>query len=60
MSLGFEGSGSLTVEADNEGVEVKYGHMTINGGTFHITAGDDPLNVSEDGVGVLTMNDGYV
>ena len=60
VSLGFEGSGSLTVEADNEGVEVKYGHMTINGGTFHITAGDDPLNVSEDGVGVLTMNDGYV
>ena len=60
VSLGFEGTGSLTVEADNEGVEVKYGHMTINGGVFHITAGDDPLNVSEDGVGVLTMNDGYV
>ena len=59
-SLGFEGSGSLTVEADNEGVEVKFGHMTINGGVFHITAGDDPLNVSEDGVGVLTMNGGYV
>ena len=60
VSLGFEGSGSLTVEADNEGVEVKFGHMTINGGVFHITAGDDPLNVSEDGVGVLTMNGGYV
>ena len=60
VSLGFEGAGSLNVEADNEGVEVKFGHMTINGGVFRITAGDDPLNVSEDGVGVLTMNDGYV
>ena len=60
VSLGFEGTGSLIVDADNEGVEVKYGHLTINGGVFHITAGDDPLNVSEDGVGVLTMNDGYV
>ena len=60
VSLGFEGAGSLTVDADNEGVEVKYGHMTINGGVFDIQSGDDPLNVSEDGVGVLTMNDGYV
>ncbi len=60
VSLGFEGSGSLTVDADNEGVEVKFGHMTINGGVFDIQSGDDPLNVSEDGVGVLTMNDGYV
>lgn len=60
VSLGFEGSGRLTVEADNEGVEVKYGHLTINGGVFHITAGDDPLNVSEDGVGTLTVNAGYL
>ncbi|MBQ8654077.1 MAG: carbohydrate-binding domain-containing protein [Clostridia bacterium] len=60
VSLGFEGSGSLTVDADNEGVEVAGGHMTINGGVFHISACDDPLNVSEDGVGVLTVNDGYL
>ena len=60
ISLGFEGNGALTVEADNEGMECKYGHMTINGGVFHIHAADDPLNVSEDGVGVLTVNDGYV
>ncbi|MBQ7851068.1 MAG: carbohydrate-binding domain-containing protein, partial [Clostridia bacterium] len=60
VSLGFEGAGSLTVDADKEGVEVASGHLTINGGVFHIEAGDDPLNVSEDGVGVLTMNDGYV
>ncbi len=60
VSLGFEGDGKLTVDADNEGIEVKSGHMTINGGTFEIQAGDDPLNVSEDGVGVLTVNDGYL
>ena len=60
VSLGIEGDGSLTVDADNEGIEVKFGHMTINGGVMDIQSGDDPLNVSEDGVGVLTMNDGYV
>ena len=58
VSLGFEGEGSLTVDADREGIEVKYGHMTINGGVFDIRAGDDPLNVSEDGVGTLTVNGG--
>ena len=60
VSLGFEGSGSLTVDADNEGVEVAFGHLTINGGVFTIAACDDPLNVAEDGVGTLTINDGYV
>ena len=60
ISLGFEGGGSLTDNADNEGIEVKYGHMTINGGAFRIEAGDDPLNVSEDGIGTLTVNDGYL
>lgn len=60
VSLGFEGSGSLTVDADNEGVEVAFGHLTINGGVFSISACDDPLNVSEDGVGTLTVNDGYL
>jgi len=60
VSLGVEGSGSLTVDSDNEGVEVSKGHLTINSGTLHITACDDPLNVSEDGVGVLTINGGYV
>ena len=60
VSLGIEGGGNLVVDADNEGIEVKYGHMTINGGVLDIRSGDDPLNVSEDGVGVLTMNDGYV
>ena len=60
VSLGFEGNGKLTVDADNEGIEVKYGHMTINGGVFDIRAGDDPLNVSEDQVGTLTVNGGHL
>lgn len=60
VSLGIEGSGVLRVEADNEGIEVKTGHLTINGGKLNILASDDPINVSEDNVGVLTMNDGYV
>ena len=60
VSLGIEGTGSLTVDADNEGVEVALGHLTINGGALTIAACDDPLNVAEDGFGVLTMNDGYV
>ena len=60
ISLGFEGTGSLTVDADNEGIEVAFGHLTINGGVFHISACDDPINVAEDNVGVLTINDGYV
>ena len=60
VSLGFAGGGSLTVDADSEGIEVKYGHLTIDGGVLHIAACDDPVNVSEDGVGVLTFNDGYL
>ncbi|MBQ3079759.1 MAG: carbohydrate-binding domain-containing protein [Clostridia bacterium] len=60
VSLGFEGTGSLTVDADNEGIEVKFGHMTIHSGVFTIHACDDPLNVSEDGVGTLTVNGGYL
>lgn len=60
ISLGIEGNGALTVDADNEGIEVKTGHLTINGGNIRIASCDDPVNVSEDGVGVLTMNDGYL
>lgn len=60
ISLGFEGNGSLTVNGDNEGIEVKYGHLTFNGGNFIINAHDDPINASEDGVAVVTINDGYI
>lgn len=60
ISLGFEGKGSLIVNGDNEGIEVKHGHLTFNGGSFVINSHDDPLNASEDGVAVVTINDGYI
>ena len=60
ISLGFEGKGSLTVNGDNEGVEVKSGHLTFNGGNVVINSHDDPLNGSEDGYAVVTINDGYI
>lgn len=60
ISLGFEGSGNLTVNGDNEGIEVKYGHLTFNGGNITIHSNDDPINGSEDGVAVVTINDGYI
>ena len=60
ISIGFEGEGSLTVNGDNEGIEAKYGHLTFNGGNITINSQDDPLNVSEDGVAVVTINEGYI
>lgn len=60
VSLGFEGTGALEVIGDNEGIEVKYGHLTFNGGEIRVTANDDPVNASEDEVAVLTINDGYL
>ncbi|MDO4531995.1 MAG: carbohydrate-binding domain-containing protein, partial [Bacillota bacterium] len=60
ISLGFEGNGSLIVNGDNEGIEVKFGHLTFNGGNIEINSHDDPINGSEDGVAVVTINDGYI
>lgn len=60
VSIGFEGEGFLDVTGDNEGIEVKNGHMTFNGGNILVTSGDDPLNASEDEVSVITLNDGHL
>lgn len=60
ISLGFEGKGDLTVNGDNEGIEVKYGHLTFNGGNITIHSNDDPINSSEDGYAVVTINAGYI
>lgn len=58
VSIGFDGEGYLIVNGDNEGIEAKFGHMTFDGGNIIVTSGDDPLNASEDGVSVITVNDG--
>ena len=36
VSLAIDGSGFLAVTGDSEGIEVKYKHLTINGGTIHV------------------------
>lgn len=60
VSVGFVGEGYLNVNGDNEGIEAKLGHMTFDGGNIIVTSGDDPLNASEDGVSVITVNDGIL
>ncbi|MBQ3112411.1 MAG: carbohydrate-binding domain-containing protein [Firmicutes bacterium] len=60
VSLGFGGSGRLELAGDKEGIEVKFGHLTFDGGEYQITAMDDPIGASEDGVAVITFNNGEV
>ena len=60
VSLIIDGTGSMTVNGDTEGIEVKYKHLTINNGTLHIYSNDDPINGSEDGVAHITINGGYI
>ena len=54
---GEEGTGVLNINAENEGLDSEL-HLTINGGTINITAGNDGINTNEDGVSVTTVNGG--
>lgn len=54
-----EGTGTLAVNSDNEGIETSL-HLTINGGTITINSNDDAINANEDGVSVITINGGVV
>lgn len=60
ISLTIDGSGTLNVNSDNEGIEVKNKHLTINDGDIHIISCDDPINGSEDGVSHITINGGWI
>jgi len=60
VSLTIDGSGILNVDADNEGIEVKYKHLTINNGDIHVLSCDDPINGSEDGIAHITINGGWI
>ena len=55
----MKGNGQLNVEADNEGIETGM-HLMIDGGVFNIESSDDAFNASEDGISVITINDGEV
>ena len=59
VSLLIDGTGSLNVTGDKEGIESKM-HLTIHNGTIQIASRDDALNASEDGVSVITINDGII
>ena len=59
VSLILDGNGKATINADNEGIEVKL-HLTINGGNYEIISKDDGINANEDNVSVITRNDGTI
>jgi len=57
MSMNVSGSGSLTLFAENEGMDTEL-HLTIHGGNICIQSGNDGINTNEDGVSVTTINGG--
>ncbi len=52
-----EGTGSLSITAENEGLDSEL-HLTINGGQINIQAQNDGINTNEDNVSVTTVNGG--
>lgn len=56
---GEEGTGVLTINAENEGLDSEL-HLTINGGIININSGNDGINTNEDEVSVTTVNGGVI
>ncbi len=52
-------TGILNISSGYEGLNSEL-HLTLNGGNVNIFSQDDGINVNEDGVSVLTVNDGKV
>jgi hypothetical protein len=60
ISLTFEGTGTLNVEAlKKEGIESKM-NITINSGNINVSSLDDGINASADGKSVITINGGTI
>ncbi len=59
MSMNVGGSGTLELDADNEGLDSEL-HLTIQSGNIHIRSGNDGINTNEDGVSVTTINGGFL
>ena len=59
MSMNVFGPGTLTLHAENEGMDTEL-HLTINGGDITILSQNDGINTNEDEVSVTTINAGKV
>ncbi len=57
VSGGKKGTGKLTVNAENEGLDTEL-HLTLNGGNICINSGNDGINTNVDGISVTTVNGG--
>ena len=57
MSMKLDGTGSLRIEGDNEGLCSEL-HLTIDGGNLTIESGNDGINANADGESVITINGG--
>lgn len=57
MSMNVYGPGSLTLNAENEGLDTEL-HLTIYGGDITILSQNDGINTNEDGVSVTTVGGG--
>lgn len=60
VSLTLDGTGQLSVTGNNQEGIASDENITINGGTYLITAADDGINASHDGASVININDGYL
>lgn len=52
-----KGNGTLTINADNEGLDTEM-HLSIWNGNITINSGNDGINTNEDGISVTTIHDG--
>lgn len=60
VSISFNGTGTLNISSDKEGIETKR-NLTINdNGTYNIVGQDDCINASKDNESIITINGGII